>query len=331
MPLDISFYAKIAGLDNLKVSIKDTGNKEMTIKMVVPSHITKESNGVKRLYYIIRFHNNQKTIIPCTYNERSNNITFKSNKFSTYVLCYVDTTEKKNQDNNNNNNNNNHYIPGPSPSATVTPSPVPASPSPSAPVITQTPAPVITQTPLPANTPGDGQGTPQPPANNTPVPTDVPGNEEPGGNNTTVKTGTKVVISNLKYTVTAAGSTRTVKFTGVQKKAKKVVIPASVKVSGKKYKVTAIAKNALKGNKKIQKLTIGSNIAKIGKKVFYGCSKLKSIVIKSKKLTSKNTGSKAFKGINSKAVIKVPEGKVKSYKKIVRAKGAGKKVKVKKS
>lgn len=331
MPLDISFYAKVGGLKSqLKISIKDTGNKEMTIKMVVPSHIEKEANGVKRLYYVIRFHNNQKTIIPCTYNERSNNIIFKSNKFSTYILCYVDTTEKKNQDsnNNNNNNNNNHYIPGPS--ATATPTPVPTSPATPSPTVTPAPLPTVTPTPAPTNTPDDGQNTPVPPIN-TPSATDTPGNEEPGSNNTTVKTGTKVVVSNLKYTVTAAGSKRTVKFTGVQKKAKKVIVPASVKVSGKKYKVTAIAQNALKGNKKIQKLTIGSNIGKIGKKAFYGCSKLKSIIIKSKKLTAKNTGSKAFKGINSKATIKVPKGKVKSYKKIVRAKGAGKKVKVKKS
>lgn len=332
MPLDISFYAKVGGLKSqLKISIKDTGNKEMTIKMVVPSHIEKEANGVKRLYYVIRFHNNQKTIIPCTYNERSNKITFKSNKFSTYVLCYVDTTEKKTQDsnnNNNNNNNNNYYIPGPS--ATATPTPVPTSPATPSPTVTPAPLPTVTPTPAPTNTPDDGQNTPVPPTN-TPSATDTPGNEEPGSNNTTVKTGTKVVVSNLKYTVTAVGSKRTVKFTGVQKKAKKVVVPASVKVSGKKYKVTAIAQNALKGNKKIQKLTIGSNIGKIGKKAFYGCSKLKSIIIKSKKLTAKNTGSKAFKGINSKATIKVPKGKVKSYKKIVRAKGAGKKVKVKKS
>lgn len=327
MPLDISFYARIAGLEKLKVSIKDTGNKEMTIKMVVPSHIEKEANGVKRLYYVIRFHNNQKTIIPCTYNERSNNIIFKSSKFSTYILCYADTIEKKTQDSNNNNNNN--YIPGPSPSATVTPAPTsPATPSPT---VTPTPSPMVTPTPAPTNTPDDGQNTPQPTTSNDPSATDEPDNEEPGSNNTTVKTGTKVVVSNLKYTVTSAGSKRTVKFTGVQKKAKKVVVPASVKVSGKKYKVTAIAQNALKGNKKIQKLTIGSNIGKIGKKAFYGCSKLKSIIIKSKKLTAKNTGSKAFKGINSKATIKVPKGKVKSYKKIVCAKGAGKKVKVKKS
>ena len=257
----------------------------------------------------------------------ANNNASNSNANNNYNSSNANNNDSSS--NGDNNNNNNNYIPGPSPSATVTLAPTsPATPSPT---VTPTPSPMVTPTPAPTNTPDDGQNTPQPTTSNDPSATDEPDNEEPGSNNTTVKTGTKVVVSNLKYTVTSAGSKRTVKFTGVQKKAKKVIVPASVKVSGKKYKVTAIAQNALKGNKKIQKLTIGSNIGKIGKKAFYGCSKLKSIIIKSKKLTAKNTGSKAFKGINSKATIKVPKGKVKSYKKIVHAKGAGKKVKVKKS
>ena len=104
----------------------------------------------------------------------------------------------------------------------------------------------------------------------------------------------------------------------------------SAKVSGKNYKVTAIAKNALKGNKKLTKLTIGANVKKIGANAFKGCSKLKNIVVKTKKLTKSKVGSNAFKGINAKATIKVPKAKVKAYKKIVKAKGAGKNVNVKK-
>ncbi len=108
------------------------------------------------------------------------------------------------------------------------------------------------------------------------------------------------------------------------------MIPSTVKVSGKSYKVTTIAKNALKGNKKLTKLTIGANVKKIGANAFRGCSKLKSIIVKTKKLTKSKVGANAFKGINAKATIKVPKAKVKAYKKIVKAKGAGKNVKVKK-
>ena len=130
--------------------------------------------------------------------------------------------------------------------------------------------------------------------------------------------------------MTSVTGTRSVKFTGVKKKVKKIIIPASIKLSGNKYKVTSIAKNALKGNKKLEKLSIGTNVKQIGKNAFNGCSKLKSIVIKSKKLTAKKTGSKAFKGINSKATIKVPKSRLEQYKKLVKSKGAGKNVKVKK-
>ncbi len=72
------------------------------------------------------------------------------------------------------------------------------------------------------------------------------------------------------------------------------------------------------------------NVKKIGKNAFKGCRNLKNITIKTKKLTAKRIGTNAFKGINKKAVIKVPAKKLKLYKKIIKAKGAGKKVKFKK-
>ena len=65
-------------------------------------------------------------------------------------------------------------------------------------------------------------------------------------------------------------------------------------------------------------------------KVFYGCKNLKNITIKTSKLTAKKVGSKAFKGIHKKAVIKVPKSKVKAYKTILKGKGIGKSAKVKK-
>ena len=71
----------------------------------------------------------------------------------------------------------------------------------------------------------------------------------------------------------------------------------------------------------LKKITIPSQIMKVGKKAFFGDKKLKNIVIKTKKLTMKNVGSKAFKGINAKAKIKVPKAKRKAYGKMLRKKG----------
>lgn len=109
-----------------------------------------------------------------------------------------------------------------------------------------------------------------------------------------------------------------------------IKVGKKVTVNSSKYKVTYIAKDAFKNNKKLKKLTIVKNIKTIGKNAFRGCSNLKNIIIKTNKLTAKKTGANAFKGINKKAVIKVPAKKVKAYKKIVKAKGAGKNIKTRK-
>lgn len=104
-------------------------------------------------------------------------------------------------------------------------------------------------------------------------------------------------------------------------KLKTVSMGANVTTIGDKafYKCTALTK-----------ITIPAKVSKIGKQAFYGCKKLKTITIKTAKLTSKKVGSKAFKGIHAKATIKVPKKKLASYKKILKAKGIGSKVKIKK-
>lgn len=81
---------------------------------------------------------------------------------------------------------------------------------------------------------------------------------------------------------------------------------------------------------KLKKLVIPSKVNKIGKQAFYKCKNLKSITIKTSKLTNKKVGKNAFKGIHSKAVIKVPKKKLTTYKKLLKAKGIGSKVRVKK-
>lgn len=184
--------------------------------------------------------------------------------------------------------------------------------------------------------------------------------------------------SKAVYKVTGTDATNpTLEYTAPVSKTKKTItVPATVKIGDITYKVTSIAKNAFKNNKRMTKITIGSNVktiganafsgckkltrvtigknvttigdkafykctaltkitipskvSKIGKSAFYGCKKLKTITIKTTKLTDKKVGSKAFKGIHSKAVIKVPKSKLKVYKKMLKKKGIGKGVRVKK-
>lgn len=144
-----------------------------------------------------------------------------------------------------------------------------------------------------------------------------------------VKKGSTYTVSGNAYTVTSTGK-KTVEFKKAEESAKTISIPKTVKIKGKTYKVTSIAANAFKNNKKVKSVTVSANITKIGKNAFYGCKNLKKITVKTTKLTSSKVGKNAFKGIHKKAVIKVPGKKLNAYKKLFKAKGAGKQVKVKK-
>ena len=134
------------------------------------------------------------------------------------------------------------------------------------------------------------------------------------------------------------------------KNAKKVAIPATVTEKGITYKVTSIADNAFKGNKKLSSVTIPAGVTSIGKNVFAGCVALKKITIPAnvtdigakafsgdknlKKITIqsavlKKVGSGAFKNIHKKATIKVPKKKKKAYQKLLKKKGQAATVKIK--
>ena len=94
--------------------------------------------------------------------------------------------------------------------------------------------------------------------------------------------------------------------------------------------VTSIGSNAFAYCKGIKKVTLGKKVKSIGSQAFFKCSKLKTITIKTKLLKKSTVGSKAFKGIYKKATFKVPKKKFKAYKKMLKKKGATKKMKFKK-
>lgn len=99
-------------------------------------------------------------------------------------------------------------------------------------------------------------------------------------------------------------------------------VPATVKIAGQKFKVTAVGASAFK-NTKLTSVTIGKNVTAIGKNAFAGSKKLVKVTVKSKAL--KSVGKGAFKGVNKKAKFKVPASKVKAYKKIFNSKAGVKK------
>lgn len=110
--------------------------------------------------------------------------------------------------------------------------------------------------------------------------------------------GKEISVGNIRYVITeSTDKKKTVSVLElVKKNITSVVIPKSIKISGRTYNVTAISKEAFKGAAKLKKITIkASGIKKIGKD--------------------------AFAKIHSKARIKVPSGKLKAYKRLIKKSG----------
>lgn len=132
-------------------------------------------------------------------------------------------------------------------------------------------------------------------------------------------TGSKGAI--YKVTSDKKGSP-TVEYSAAVKGAKgTITIPAQVTIKGVTYKVTSVGASACRNRAGITKVIIGKNVKKIGNRVFSGCKKLKKVTIKTTKLTESTVGSNAFSGISSGVVVKVPESKVKAYRKLFKKKG----------
>lgn len=132
-------------------------------------------------------------------------------------------------------------------------------------------------------------------------------------------TGSKGAI--YKVTSDKKGSP-TVEYSAAAKGAKgTITIPAQVTIKGVTYKVTSVGASACRNRAGITKVIIGKNVTKIGKRVFSGCKKLKKVTIKTTKLTESTVGSNAFSGISSGVVVRVPESKVKAYRKLFKKKG----------
>ncbi len=125
----------------------------------------------------------------------------------------------------------------------------------------------------------------------------------------------------LRYSVNYKNKTASV--IGVtDKKATELTVIDTFDLANKTFKVTGIDAGALRGLKKLKKLTIGRNVTSIGKNACNGCKKLESVTILGKKL--KRIGAGAFKGTSKKATYRCPKSKLSKYKKMLIKAGANK-------
>lgn len=148
----------------------------------------------------------------------------------------------------------------------------------------------------------------------------------------------------FNYKVTGNDTVEVKNMTAKGKAKSSVKIAKTIKANGKTYKVTVIAANALKGNKKVTSVSIGSNVEKIGKKAFANCKKLKTVTVNGNKLktigqsafsgdkklktvnlkkvkTLKTVGKSAFKGVSKKITVRVPKNKKAAYVRIFKKGG----------
>ena len=164
--------------------------------------------------------------------------------------------------------------------------------------------------------------------------------------NLTLKNGTAVTDATGVFTYKVTGAD-TVEVTGITEKGKKkaaVKISSTMKSNGKTYKITSVAANALKGNRKMTSLTIGNNVVTIGKNAFANCTKLKKVTVNGNKLKTigknafsgdkklktinmkkvkslKTVGKSAFKGVSKKITVRVPKNKKAAYVRIFKKGG----------
>ncbi len=126
--------------------------------------------------------------------------------------------------------------------------------------------------------------------------------------------GTLVLYKKYIYKVKKDGS---VEFCGTKFEKnirRKIVVPDAIKLDGYEYTVTSISKDAITNSTKVQSIEIGSNVKSIGKKAFYGCSRLKSV--KFKTVVLEKVGKDAFAGSTKKIKTSVPKTCRKAYKRL---------------
>lgn len=153
--------------------------------------------------------------------------------------------------------------------------------------------------------------------------------------NSKLSVGKTFTVNSMKYKITKlASNNNEVTLIGTSKNKSdktftKLNIGKTVKYNGNTFKITSVGKKAFKGYTNIKTITVGKNITKIEAQAFYGCKKVKTIIIKSNKLTTVN--KKAITNINKKTIIKVPSSKVKAYKRLFKSStGYKKTMKIKK-
>lgn len=86
---DISIYKKLES-DTEKIKIEET-NEPLEFSLKIPDELINKDENILRTYKLIRVHNDKASYIESNYDENTNSLIFKTNKFSKYIIVYTDS------------------------------------------------------------------------------------------------------------------------------------------------------------------------------------------------------------------------------------------------
>ena len=89
--LDITLYKNIDGTNE---SIHEL-TKVLKVTIKVPEELINKDSKTKRECYIARSHNGKVDVLETKYDEKTNSLTFETDKFSDYAILYKDMKEKE--------------------------------------------------------------------------------------------------------------------------------------------------------------------------------------------------------------------------------------------
>ena len=89
--LNITLYKSVNGTNE---SIHEL-TKVLKVTIKVPEELINKDSKTKREYYIVRSHNGKVDILETIYDEKTNSLTFETDKFSDYAIIYKDKKELK--------------------------------------------------------------------------------------------------------------------------------------------------------------------------------------------------------------------------------------------
>ncbi len=101
---DISLYKNIEG--DAEVTKVTKTNVETVISFPLEERLVNNNSSINREYKVVRIHDGEEPkVIDATYDAATKSITFKTDKFSTYAICYKDSKVETKKDESTSSNN----------------------------------------------------------------------------------------------------------------------------------------------------------------------------------------------------------------------------------